>query len=149
MLSYPSGMTVSSRALNLLAQALRRRRRELGTRWRRLDAGRQALLVVAHLRKNETYADLATGFAIGVSTTYRYIREGVMLLAAMAPTLEQAVAVATGKAYVILDGSLLRIDRVAMASGADRAYYSGCEDRGALLRIRFDPYSGWPSVPCV
>jgi hypothetical protein len=75
--SYPSGMTVSSRAVNLLAQALRRRRRELRTRWRRLDAGRQALLVIAHLRKNETYADLAMGFAIGVSTAYRYIREGV------------------------------------------------------------------------
>lgn len=140
MLSYPSGMTVSSRALNLLAQALRRRRRELGTRWRRLDAWRQALLVVAHLRKNETYADLATGFAVGVSTVYRYIREGVTLLAAMAPTLEQAVAVAAGKAYVILDGSLLRIDRVAMACGADRAYYSGKHKcHGVNVQVIADP----------
>jgi hypothetical protein len=98
VLSYPSGMSVSSRALNLLAEVLRRRRRELGTRWHRLDAGRQALLVVAHLRKNETYADLATGFAVGVSTAYRYIREALELLAAMAPTLEQAMAVAAGKA---------------------------------------------------
>jgi hypothetical protein len=82
-------MSVSSRALNVLAEALRRRRRELGTRWRRLDAGRQALLVIAHLRKNETYTDLAMGFAVGVSTAYRYIREGLALLAAMAPTLDQ------------------------------------------------------------
>ena len=140
MPSYPSGMTVSSRVLNLLAQALRRRRRGLGTRWRRLDAGRQALLVVAYLRKNETYADLATGFAVGVSTAYRYIREGVTLLAAMAPTLEQAVAVATGKAYVILDGSLLRIDRVAMACGADRAYYSGKHKcHGVNVQVIADP----------
>jgi Helix-turn-helix of DDE superfamily endonuclease len=117
----PSGMTVSSRALNLLAQALRRRRRELRTRWRRLNAGRQALLVIAYLGKNETYTDLATGFAVGVSTACRYIREALDLLAAMATTLDQAMAVAAGKAYVILDGSLLRIDRVAMASGADRA----------------------------
>ncbi len=29
------------------------------------------------------------------------------------------------KAFVILDGTLLRIDRVAMASGRDRPYYSG------------------------
>jgi hypothetical protein len=123
--SYPSGMTVSTRALNLLADGLRARRRELRTRWRRLDAGRQALLVVAYLRKGETYADLACGFAVGVTTVYRYIREGLDLLAALAPTLEQAMAVAAGKAYVIIDGSLLRIDRVAMASGNDRPYYSG------------------------
>lgn len=62
MLSYPSGMTMSSRALNLLADLLRGRRNERGTRWRKLPAGRQALLVLAHLRKNETYADLACGF---------------------------------------------------------------------------------------
>ena len=125
MLSYPSGMAVSNRALQLLADALRRRRGELRTRWRRLDAGRQALLVVAYLRKGETYADLACGFAVGVTTVYRYIREGLALLAALAPTLEQAIDVARGKAYVILDGSLLRIDRVAMASRSDRPYYSG------------------------
>jgi hypothetical protein len=33
--------------------------------------------------------------------------------------------VARGKAYVILDGSLLRIDRVGMAAKQDRPYYSG------------------------
>jgi hypothetical protein len=55
--SYPSGMTVSNRALIMLADLLRQNRAELKTRWRRLDAGPQALLVVAHLRKGETYAD--------------------------------------------------------------------------------------------
>ncbi len=59
MLSYPSGMTVSTRALTTLAEALRRHRRERATRWRKLSARRQALLVVAYLRKGETYADLA------------------------------------------------------------------------------------------
>ena len=89
MLSYPSGMAVSNRALQLLAEALRRRRGELRTRWRRLDAGWQALLVVAYLRKGETYADLTCGFAVGVTTVYRYLREGLALLAAT--TLVNAV----------------------------------------------------------
>ena len=63
MLSYPSGMTVSNRALIMLADLLRAHRTQLRTRWRRLDAGQQALLTVAaHLRKGETYADLACGF---------------------------------------------------------------------------------------
>ena len=109
MLSYPSGMTVSSRALNLLADALRAHRNQRATRWRKLTAGRQALLVVAYLRKGETYTDLACGFAIGTSTVYRYLREALELLAAMAPTLAEAIEVARGKAYVILDGTLLRM----------------------------------------
>ncbi|SFO49457.1 Helix-turn-helix of DDE superfamily endonuclease, partial [Pseudonocardia ammonioxydans] len=71
MLSYPPGMTVSSRALNLLADLLRGHRAARGTRWRKLAAGRQALLVVAHLRKNDTYAELACGFGVGTSTVYR------------------------------------------------------------------------------
>lgn len=51
----------------------------------RLAVGRQALLVMAHLRKGETYADLACGFGIGTSTVYRYLRESIDLLAALAP----------------------------------------------------------------
>jgi len=39
-------------------------------------------------------------------------------------TLTEAIAVARGKAYVILDGTLLRIDRVGMTGGRDRPYYS-------------------------
>ncbi|MDT7698963.1 MAG: transposase [Pseudonocardiales bacterium] len=48
--SCPAGMTGSNRALIMLSDALRHRRTQRGTRWRRLDAGQQALLVVAHLR---------------------------------------------------------------------------------------------------
>ena len=56
---------------------------------------------------------------------YRYPRKAIGLLAALAPTLDQAITVAAGKAYVILDGTLLRIDRVGMTSGYDRAFHSG------------------------
>ena len=120
MPSYPAGMTVSNRSLIMLADALRQRRSELGTKWRRLEPGRQALLVVAHLRKGETYADLARGFAVGTTTVYRYLREGLDVLAALAPTLSQAIDMARRKAFVTLDGTLLRIDRVGMTSGYDR-----------------------------
>src|SRR5690349_24615214 len=118
-------MSVSTRALSTLSDVLRRHRREQATRWRKLTAGRQALLVIAYLRKGETYAELACGFTIGTSTVYRYLREAITLLGAMAPTLEQAIEVARRKAFVILDGTLLRIDRVGMASGRDRGFYSG------------------------
>ncbi|MFI9825985.1 IS5/IS1182 family transposase, partial [Streptomyces sp. NPDC052013] len=44
MLVYPSGVDVSSSVLRFLAEQLRRHRRAIGSRWRRLTAGRQALL---------------------------------------------------------------------------------------------------------
>jgi hypothetical protein len=138
--SYPAGMTVSSRALTTLADALRHRRTQRGTRWRRLDVGTQALLVVAHLRKGETYTDLASGFGVGTTTVFRYIREALDVLAALAPTLAEAIAVALGKAFVILDGTLLSIDRVGMVGGRDRPYYSGKHKRhGVNVQVLADP----------
>lgn len=44
MLVYPSGVDVSSSALRFLATRLRERRRAVGTRLRRLNAGRQAAI---------------------------------------------------------------------------------------------------------
>jgi DDE superfamily endonuclease/Helix-turn-helix of DDE superfamily endonuclease len=150
VLSYPSGMTMSSRALGVLSDALRSQRNQRGTRWRKLPAGRQALLVVAYLRKGETYSDLACGFQIGTSTVYRYIREALELLAAMTPTLAQAIEVARRKAFVILDGTLLRIDRVGMASGYDRGFYSGKHKaHGLNVQVIADPIGRlvWISPP--
>ena len=85
MTSYPAGISVSNHALITVSDALRHRRTLVGTRWRRLSAGRQALLVLAHLRKGETYTDLAVGFGIGTTTVFRYIREALDVLAALAP----------------------------------------------------------------
>ncbi len=82
MFVYPSGGNVSSSALRFLADRLRKHRRTIGTRWRRLNAGRQALLALAHLRDGQPYAQLAAGFGIGTTTAYRYIAEAVELLAA-------------------------------------------------------------------
>jgi hypothetical protein len=66
-------------------------------------------LVLAHLRKGETYTALAGGFGTGTTTVFRYVREGVDVLAAVAPTLDQALDIARRKAFVILDGTLLSI----------------------------------------
>ncbi|MFF4402638.1 IS5 family transposase [Streptomyces sp. NPDC001480] len=136
MLVYPSGVDVSSSALRFLAARLREHRRALGTRWRRLNAGRQALLTLAHLRNGQPYAQLAAGFGIGTTTAYRYITEAVNLLAALAPTLTEAVRAASAKAYVILDGTLLPIDRIA----ADRPFYSGKHKKhGMNVQVIADP----------
>ncbi|MFD3589505.1 IS5 family transposase [Streptomyces sp. NPDC058683] len=136
MLVYPSGLDLSSSALRFLAGKLTVLRRERGTRWRRLGTTRQALLVLAHLRCGHTYAQLATGFGISLSTVYRYVSEAVELLAAIAPDLAEAVRAASRKAFVILDGTLLPIDRIA----ADQPFYSGKHKRhGMNVQVLADP----------
>ncbi len=70
---YPSAIDLSSAHLRHLAGHLTVRRHEIGTRWRRVTPGRQALLVLAHLRWGDTYAQLVAGF--GIATVYRYVRE--------------------------------------------------------------------------
>jgi hypothetical protein len=85
-------------------------------------------------------ADLAAGFAIGVTTVFRYIQEALDTLAALAPSLRDAVIAAAGKAFVIVDGSLLRIDRISMATGRDRPYYSGKHKcHGINVQVIADP----------
>ncbi|MEV5092156.1 transposase family protein [Streptomyces griseoincarnatus] len=137
MLVYPSGVDVSSSTLRFLEQQLRRHRRAIGSRWRRLSAGRQALLTLAHLRMGHTYAQLDAGFGIGTTTAHRYVAEAVELLAALAPGLTDTVRTASAKAYLILDGTLLPIDRIA----ADRPFYSGKHRKhGMNVQIIADPF---------
>ncbi|WP_198170919.1 helix-turn-helix domain-containing protein, partial [Actinoplanes awajinensis] len=77
MLSYPAKIPLSSRTLNHLADRIRAHRRQRRSRWRRLNPGEPALLVLAHLRNGDTYTRLAAGFDIGVATAWRYVREAV------------------------------------------------------------------------
>ncbi|WP_031002124.1 IS5 family transposase [Streptomyces sp. NRRL F-5727] len=127
---------MSSSALRFLSTELRRRREEIGTRWRRLTPGRQALLTLAHLRNGHPYAQLAAGFGIGTTTAYRYIAEAVEVLAALAPSLAGAARTASAKAFVLLDGTLLPTDRIA----ADRPFYSGKHKKhGMNVQILADP----------
>ncbi|MBT2388010.1 transposase [Streptomyces sp. ISL-1] len=134
---YPSSIDLSSRTLRYLSRQLAVRQREIGTRWRRLSAGQQALLSLAHLRCGDTYAQLAAGFGVGIATVYRYIREAIEVLAALAPTLAEVMKTAARKAFVILDGTLLPIDRIA----ADTPYYSGKHKRhGMNVQVLTDPF---------
>lgn len=127
-LVHPSSTDLSSHTLRYLTGLLRARRREIGTRWRRLPVGRQALLTLAHLRCGDTYAQLAVGFRIGTATVYRYMREVIDVLAALASTLDEAMKTVRTKAFVILDGTLLPIDRTV----ADTPYYPGKRKRHGM-----------------
>ena len=138
MLFYRAALPLSSRTLTFVADLIRRHRKSIGSCWRKLNPGQQALLVLAYLRKGETFAELAAGFAVGTTTAWRYVEETVALLAARAPKLRQAVRAANkaGYAYVVLDGTLIPVDRVA----ADRPFYSGKHKKhGMNLQVIASP----------
>ena len=148
MLFYRAALPLSAQTLSYVAGVIRRHRATIGSCWRKLNPGRQALLVLVHLRKGETFADLAAGFAVGTATAWRYARETTTLLAARAPKLRSALAAAkkAGHAFVVIDGTLIPIDRVA----ADRPFYSGKHRRhGMNLQVIASPAGEilWVSGP--
>jgi DDE superfamily endonuclease/Helix-turn-helix of DDE superfamily endonuclease len=148
MLFYPAALPLSRQTLTYAAGIVRRHRKQIGSCWRKLTPGRQALLVLAYLRKGETFAELAAGFGIGTATAWRYVTETVRLLAARSPKLRTALRQAkkARHAYVVIDGTLIPIDRVA----ADRPFYSGKHHRhGMNLQVIASPGGDilWVSGP--
>jgi hypothetical protein len=138
MLFYRAALPLSSRTLNFTAGIIRRHRKSIGSLWRKLNPGQQAMLVLVYLRKGETFAELAAGFGVGLATAWRYVEETTALLAARAPKLRKAVrdAKRTGHAYVIIDGTLIPIDRVAR----DKPFYSGKHKKhGMNLQVIASP----------
>jgi hypothetical protein len=138
MLFYRAGLSLSRPTLNYLAGVIRRHRRKISSAWRKANPGQQALLVLVYLRKGETYGELAAGFGVSIATAWRYVNEAVELLAARSPKLRAALAEAkaAGCAYLILDGTLIPIDRVA----ADRPFFSGKHKRhGVNIQVIATP----------
>jgi DDE superfamily endonuclease/Helix-turn-helix of DDE superfamily endonuclease len=138
MLFYRAALPLSRKTLNYAAGIIRRHRKSVRSRRRKLTPGQQALLVLLYLRKGETFAELAAGFEVGTTTAWRYAEETVALLAARPPALRKAVrdAKKAGYAYVIVDGTLIPIDRVA----PDRPFYSGKHKKhGMNLQVIASP----------
>ncbi len=105
-------------------------------------------MTLACLRKGETFADLAAGFGVSTATARRYVNETVALLAARAPKLRPALRAASkaGHCHLILDGTLIPIDRAA----ADRPFYSGKHKKhGMNLQVITSPAGDllWVSGP--
>jgi hypothetical protein len=137
MLFYRAALPLSRQTLTFVS-GLRAHRREMGTVWRRLNPGQQALLVLVYLRKGEPFAQVGAGFEVSTTTCWRYVNETVDLLATRAPKLRSALRKAKrqGMAYVIIDGTLIPVDRVA----ADRPFYSGKHKRhGVNLQVIASP----------
>jgi hypothetical protein len=105
---FRAGVKVSAGTSGDLAESLRRRQEKNRTRWRLLSPLAQAVLVIAFLRTNLIYAELAAGFGISEPACWRDVREGISVLADRGRRISLAdvarLAVKMGWDYLIVDG---------------------------------------------
>lgn len=92
-------------------------------------------------------AQLARDNGLSTSTAYRYLHEGLTVLAAGAPDLATALehAQAAGLTHLNLDGTVLRTDRVAAPgpNGADLWWSGKHRHHGGNVQVLATP-DGWP-----
>ncbi|MET8014193.1 transposase family protein [Streptomyces sp. NPDC005271] len=127
---------------DLVAGLIRQCRNRLGTRWRKLDLGSQAIVVLAHLRHDQRLADMAGGNGVLASTVRRWVQEVLTLLSARAPRLDRALKkiAKRGGVVVLLDGTLIRARR---RTGADnRRNFSGKPATNGLLFLALTDIRG-------
>ncbi len=134
MITHPAMLDVPRELVRYLGRLLAAERRALGTRrgTRALTCFYQALLILVWFRKAEDATLLGAGFGISRATAYRYLAEGITVLAARRPDLHDALrrAAEQGWAFVILDGKLFDCDRLAETTTSVKgetidAWYSG------------------------
>jgi hypothetical protein len=94
--SYTAVLPARESTVALLSGLLAAERRRRGTRGRRRALGcyRQAVLVLRWFLDGTRLAQLAADNRIGSSTAYRYLHEGIDVLAAAAPGLRGALLAA-------------------------------------------------------
>jgi hypothetical protein len=149
VIGYLAMLDVPRELVRHLARLLATQRRLLGTRrrTRALTCHYQALMISVWFRKAEDTALLGAGLGVSRATTYRYIAEGIAVLAAQRPDLHDALRRATddGWAFVILDGKLFDNDRLAETTTSVKgqtidAWYSGKHrDFGANIQAVMIP----------
>jgi hypothetical protein len=154
---YTAVLPIAEETVHFVSRLLAAERRRRGTRGRRRALGcyRQAVLVLRWFVDGTRLAQLAADNAIGGSTAYRYLHEGIDVLATAAPGLRGALlaARAAGHPHVTVDGTLIRTDRchapgpTARADRPDRRvdlWWSGKHAaHGGNIQVIAAP-DGWP-----
>ena len=148
-ITYTAVLDVRRATAEHLATLLRGHRDRLGTRrgTRALGVFKQAVLVLRWFVDGTRLVQLARDNGIATPTAYRYLHEGLTVLADHAPDLSTALeqAAAAGYTHLNLDGTVIRTDRVA-AAGPNKAdlWWSGKHrHHGGNVQVIAAP-DGWP-----
>ncbi|MFV2118031.1 transposase family protein [Streptomyces sp. Act-28] len=117
MVTHVATLDVPRHVVDHLSRPLAAHRRRIGTPRgsRALGPFRQAVLVLRWFRERGCVHCLARDAGICQATGYRYLHEGIDVLAAQAPDLHEVLdrCRRTGMTHVILDGTLIETDRLA------------------------------------
>jgi len=149
VITYRATLDVPAETLRRLTIWLVEHRRRIGTPKGSRAAGprAQALLVLRWFRDDTRMRMLARDAGLPISTAYRYLHEGIDVLAAQAPDLHQVLrqAQAEGWSHLDLDGTLIETDRVAAKkeTGNDLWYSGKHKKHGGNVQILCDP-KGFP-----
>src|SRR5436853_6685593 len=150
VITYSATLDVPEETATLLTELLIAERLRRGTTVgaRAASARDQAILVLRWFRQDADLKVLAADTRISLATGYRYLHEGIDVLAAQAPDLHEVLAAgqAAGWTHVTLDGTLIRTDRcrtVNPVTGHDLWYSGKHRTHGGNLQIVGDP-TGFP-----
>ena len=117
MVTYVATLDVPRHVVDHLSRLLAAHRRQLRTPRgsRALGPFRQAVLVLRWLRERGCVHCLARDAGVSQATGYRYLHEGIDVLADQAPDLHEVLdrCRREGMTHVILDGTLIESDRLA------------------------------------
>lgn len=147
--TYSSVLQVRPSTVLFVARLVQQRREVVGTRdgRRALSPWSQAVLVLRWFLDGTRVRQLAADNTIGVSTCYRYLHEGIAVLACCAADIHQALmtAVAFGATHVNLDGTLIVTDRLARKgpNGADLWWSGKHKCHGGNIQVLCPP-CGFP-----
>lgn len=148
MIPHRATLDVSRELAQYLGRLLWQERRLRATPKgsRALTCFRQAVMVLRWFRGERDIPKLGRDHKVSRATAYRYIDEGIAVLAAQAPDLHGALERARndGNAYLITDGTLLPTDRCAEQTISVKANRSIC---GTPARPISTPATSKPSRP--
>lgn len=117
MVTYVATLDVPRHVVDHLSRLLAAHRRRIGTPRgsRALGPFRQAVLVLRWFRERGCVHCLARDAGVSQATGYRYLHEGIDVLAERAPDLHEVLdrCRREGMTHVILDGTLIESDRLA------------------------------------
>ena len=146
MITYSATLDVPADTATLLTNLLtaERVRRGTGTGARAASCRDQAVLVLRWFRADTPMSTLARDAGVSVATGYRYLHEGIDVLAAQAPDLHSALAQgkAAGWSHVTLDGTLIPTDRCRVKNhdtGHDLWFSGKHGAHGGNVQVVCDP----------
>src|SRR4051812_11833213 len=150
VITYSATLDVPAETATLLTELLvaERLRRGTGIGARAASARDQAILVLRWFLQDADLKVLAADTRISLATGYRYLHEGIDVLAAQAPDLHQVLQAgqAAGWTHVTLDGPLIATDRCRTPhpeTGHDLWYSGKHRAHGGNVQVVGDP-TGFP-----